>query len=32
MEDRKAVILANHGILTGGRDLQNAFSIAEDIE
>ncbi|EHL14614.1 L-ribulose-5-phosphate 4-epimerase [Peptoanaerobacter stomatis] len=32
MEDRKAVILANHGILTGGRDLPNAFSIAEDIE
>lgn len=32
MQDRKAVILANHGLLTGGRDIENAFSITEEIE
>jgi len=32
MKDRKAVILANHGILTGANDLLNAFNIVEEIE
>lgn len=32
MEDRKAVILANHGILAGSNDLLNAFNIVEEIE
>lgn len=32
MEDRKAVILANHGILAGANDLLNAFNIIEEIE
>lgn len=32
MEDRNAVILANHGILAGSRDLLNAFNIVEEIE
>lgn len=32
MEDRNAVILANHGILTGASDLLNAFNIIEEIE
>lgn len=32
MKDRRAVILANHGLLTGGRDLNHAFNIAEEIE
>ena len=32
MEDRKAVLLANHGLLAGGRDIENAFSITEEIE
>lgn len=32
MKDRKAVILANHGLLAGGRDIENAFSITEEIE
>lgn len=32
MEDRKAVILANHGILAGANDLLNAFNIVEEIE
>ncbi len=32
MKDRKAVILANHGILTGANDLLNAFNILEEIE
>lgn len=32
MEDRKAVILANHGLLTGASDIANAFNIAEEIE
>lgn len=32
MEDRKAVLLANHGLLAGAKDLKNAFNIAEEIE
>ena len=32
MKDRKAVILANHGILAGANDLLNAFNILEQLE
>ncbi len=32
MKDRKAVILANHGILAGSKDLANAFNIIEELE
>lgn len=32
MEDRRAVILANHGILAAAHDLLNAFNIIEEIE
>lgn len=32
MKDRKAVLLANHGMLAGGRDLAEAFNITEEIE
>lgn len=32
MQDRYAVLLANHGVLTGGRDLANAFNILDEIE
>ena len=32
MVDRKAVLLANHGILAGANDLLNAFNIVEEIE
>lgn len=32
MKDRKAVILANHGILAGSGDLLNAFNIIEEVE
>lgn len=32
MENRKAVFLANHGLLTGAKDIANAFNIAEEIE
>ncbi len=32
MKDRRAVILANHGLLAGANDLLNAFNIAEEIE
>ena len=32
MKDRYACFLANHGLLTGSRDLPNAFMIAEEIE
>lgn len=32
MMDRRAVILANHGILAGANDLLNAFNIIEEIE
>lgn len=32
MMDRRAVILANHGILAGANDLLNAFNTIEEIE
>lgn len=32
MIDRKAVFLANHGMLAGSNNLVNAFNIAEEIE
>src|SRR5699024_12165782 len=32
MEDRKAVLLANHGLLSGAMDIKNAFNIAERSE
>lgn len=32
MTDRKAVILANHGILTGGADLADAYNVLEEVE
>ena len=32
MKDRKAVLLANHGILAGAKDILNAFNIVEEIE
>ncbi|MBC8345231.1 MAG: L-fuculose-phosphate aldolase [Candidatus Marinimicrobia bacterium] len=32
MEGRKAVLLANHGLITGAENIQNAFHIAEQIE
>ncbi len=32
MKDRKAVILANHGVVAGANDLLNAFNIVEEIE
>ncbi len=32
MKDRYAVFLANHGLLTGAKDLANAFNKAEEIE
>ena len=32
MEDRYAVFLANHGLLTGAQDMANAFAKAEQIE
>ena len=32
MEDSKAVLLANHGLLAGGIDLPTAFAITEEIE
>ena len=32
MKDRKAVILANHGLLAGAKDLANAFNIIEEVE
>lgn len=32
MKDRRAVLLANHGLLTGGQDLDHAFNIAEEVE
>lgn len=32
MEGRKAVLLANHGLLAGAHDLKNAFNVAEEIE
>lgn len=32
MEDRNAVLLANHGMLAGAKDLANAFNITEEVE
>ena len=32
MVDRKAVFLANHGLLTAGKSISSAFSTAEEIE
>lgn len=32
MKDRKAVFLANHGMLAGAKDLMNAFNIVDEIE
>jgi len=32
MKDRYAVILANHGLLTGGDCIENAFNTAEELE
>ncbi|MDW0116133.1 L-fuculose-phosphate aldolase [Sporosarcina thermotolerans] len=32
MRDRRAVLLANHGLLAGGNDIDHAFNIAEEIE
>lgn len=32
MRDRKAVILANHGILTGHKDIENAYNVLEEVE
>ena len=32
MEGRKAALLANHGLIAGGADLQEAFMIAETVE
>jgi len=32
MKDRRAVLLANHGLLAGAPDLANAFNITEEIE
>lgn len=32
MLDRRAVLLANHGLLAGGNNLANAFNITEQIE
>lgn len=32
MKDRKACLLANHGLLAGGADLTTAFTVTEEIE
>lgn len=32
MKDRKAVLLANHGLVAGGANLAEAFSVTEEIE
>ena len=32
MENRNAVLLANHGLLAGAKDLANAFNVTEEIE
>ena len=32
MENRNAVLLANHGLLAGAKNLANAFNITEEIE
>ncbi len=32
MKDRQACLLANHGLLAGGADLEEAFNVTEEIE
>lgn len=32
MEDRNAVLLANHGIIGGSNNLRNAFNVIEEVE
>lgn len=32
MEDRKAVLLANHGVLVGHKDIENAYNVLEEVE
>nr|WP_271497137.1 L-fuculose-phosphate aldolase [Enterococcus sp. 5H] len=32
MKDRKAVLLANHGILVGHKDIENAYNVLEEVE
>jgi L-fuculose-phosphate aldolase len=32
MEDRNAVLLANHGLVAGGSTILKAFQVAEEIE
>ncbi|MDP0487889.1 MAG: L-fuculose-phosphate aldolase [Fusobacterium sp. JB021] len=32
MKDTKAVLLSNHGLLTGGKNLGEAYNIAENVE
>lgn len=32
MKGRRAVLLANHGMLAGANDLLNAFNIVEEVE
>lgn len=32
MKGRKAALLANHGLIAGGPDIENTFNIAEEIE
>ncbi|SEO02097.1 L-fuculose-phosphate aldolase [Amphibacillus marinus] len=32
MKDRKAVLLANHGVLTGGRTMLEAYTVLEELE
>ena len=32
MKDRNAALMANHGLIAGGKDIRNAFNIAEQIE
>ena len=32
MNERFAVLMANHGLLAGSKDILNAFNIAEQIE
>ncbi len=32
MEDRRAVLLANHGLIAGAHNIETAFTVAEEIE
>lgn len=32
MDDRRAVLLANHGVLVGGVNLKDAFNVLEEVE